>query len=94
MHKLHFNPFFSGTKGKLTPPSLLRYKGKVNPQVEGHVLQLISLLAKASKDHFSKYIVDCIDGMLLMTLTKSLTDCLAVLHQYVPDIKDKIEGTV
>ena len=38
-------------------------------------------------------IVDYVDGMLFMTLTPALTDCLAVLHANVPLVKDKIQGT-
>ena len=57
------------------------------------MLQLISLLAKATKEKFHISICDCIDGMLWMTLTKALTDCLAVLHANVPAVKNKIQGT-
>ena len=64
----------------------------MNTQVEGNVLQLISLLAKATKEKFHTSISDFIDGMLLMTLTKALTDCLAVLHANVPAVKDRIQG--
>ena len=69
-----------------------RYRRSINTQVEGNVLQLISLLAKATKDNFHTSICDCIDGMLWMTLTKALTDCLAVLHANVPAVKNKIQG--
>ena len=64
----------------------------MNTQIEGNVLQLISLLAKATKEKFHISISECIDGMLYMTLTKALTDCLAVLHEYVPAVKEKIQS--